>query len=84
MTILSSNKGKINEVDIQKFNEEYPRLVVEKANQFHDRFIVIDDKELYHLGASIKDLGKKCFGINRIEDKVMLDNSKKEITRCIS
>ena len=69
VTILSSNKGKINEVDIQKFNEEYPRLIVEKTNKFHDRFIVIDDKELYHLGASIKDLGKKCFGINKIEDK---------------
>ena len=41
---------------------------VAKANKFHDRFIVIDNKEMYHLGASIKDLGKKCFRINRIED----------------
>ena len=38
------------------------------TNEFHDRFIIIDDKEMYHLGASIKDLGKKCFGINKIED----------------
>lgn len=68
-TILSSSKGKINEVDIQKFNEEYPKLIVEKTSKFHDRFIVIDNEELYHLGASIKDLGNKCFGINKIEDK---------------
>ena len=39
-----------------------------KTNKFHDRFILIDGNEMYHLGASIKDLGKKCFGINRIED----------------
>lgn len=39
---------------------------------FHDRFIVIDNKEMYHLGASIKDLGKKCFGINKIEDREII------------
>ncbi len=38
------------------------------TNKFHDRFIVIDNKELYHVGASLKDLGKKCFAISRIED----------------
>ena len=58
----------IKQIDIQKFNKEYPILKVAKTNKFHDRFIVIDNKEMYHLGASIKDLGKKCFGINKIED----------------
>lgn len=66
--ILTSNKSNIQNIDIQKFNKEYPILKVAKTNKFHDRFIVIDNKEMYHLGASIKDLGKKCFGINRIED----------------
>ena len=44
------------------------RNEIAKTNKFHDRFIIIDDKEMYHLGVSIKDLGKKCFGINKIED----------------
>lgn len=66
--ILTSNKSNIENLDIQKFNKEYPVLKVAKTNKFHDRFIVIDNKEMYHLGASIKDLGKKCFGINKIED----------------
>lgn len=66
--ILTSDKSNIEKIDIQKFNKEYPVLKVAKTNKFHDRFIVIDNKEMYHLGASIKDLGKKCFGINRIED----------------
>ncbi len=68
VVILTSDKSNIDNLDIKKFNKEYPILKVAKTNRFHDRFIVIDNKEMYHLGASIKDLGKKCFAINRIED----------------
>ncbi len=68
VAILTSEKSNIQKIDIQKFNKEYPILKVAKTNKFHDRFIIIDNKKLYHLGASIKDLGKKCFGINKIED----------------
>ena len=68
VAILTSNKSNIQNIDIQKFNKEYPILKVAKTNKYHDRFIIIDNKEMYHLGASIKDLGKKCFGINKIED----------------
>lgn len=71
--ILTSEKSNISKLDVQKFNKEYPVLKVAKTNRFHDRFIIIDSKELYHCGASIKDLGKKCFGINRIEDKNIID-----------
>lgn len=68
VVILTSNKSSIENLDINKFNKEYPTLKVAKTDKFHDRFIVIDNNEMYHLGASIKDLGKKCFGINKIED----------------
>ena len=66
--ILTSEKSKMESLDVKKFNKEYPILKISRTNKFHDRFIVIDNKEMYHLGASIKDLGKKCFGINKIED----------------
>ena len=68
VVILTSDKSNIQKIDIQKFNKEYPLLKIGKTNKFHDRFIIIDNKEMYHLGASIKDLGKKCFGINKIKD----------------
>ena len=71
--ILTSDKSNIQQIDIQKFNKEYPILKVAKTNKFHDRFIVIDNGEMYHLGASIKDLGKKCFGINKIEDVEIIE-----------
>lgn len=70
--ILTSKKSNIEDLDIKKFNKEYPMLSVSKTNKFHDRFILIDNKEMYHLGASIKDLGKKCFGINKIEDQQII------------
>ena len=68
VTILTSGKSNISKLDIQKFNKEYPTLEISKSNKFHDRFIVIDNKEIYHVGASLKDLGKKCFAISKIED----------------
>ena len=73
VVILTSDKSNIETLDIKKFNKEYPTLKVAKTNKFHDRFIVIDNKEMYHLGASIKDVGKKCFGINKIEDKQIIE-----------
>ena len=73
VTILTSNKSNIETLDIKKFNKEYPTLKVAKTNKFHDRFIIIDKKEMYHIGAYIKDLGKKCFEINKIEDKEIIE-----------
>ena len=71
--IMTSNKSNIENIDVKKFNKEYPILKVAKTDKFHDRFIIIDNKELYHCGASIKDLGKKCFAINKIEDISIID-----------
>ena len=73
VVILTSDKSNIENLDIKKFNKEYPMLKVSKTNKFHDRFIVIDNKEMYYLGASIKDLGKKCFGINKFEDVEIIE-----------
>ena len=76
VTIITSNKSNIQGLDIEKFNKEYKTLKLIKSDKFHDRFIMIDDNIMYHLGASIKDLGKKCFAINKIED---LENIRKII-----
>jgi len=67
--ILTSKKSNIQNIDIQKFNKEYPTLKVARTDKFHDRFMLLDNKEMYHLGASIKDLGKKCFAISKVENE---------------
>ena len=68
VVILTSSNTTISKLDVTKFNKQYPTLKVATTNNFHDRFILIDGTELYHCGASLKDLGKKCFAINKIED----------------
>lgn len=77
VVILTSEKSNISKLDIQKFNKEYSNLKLAKTNKFHDRFIAIDNKELYHIGASLKDLGKKCFAISKIEDSEYLEKISK-------
>ena len=57
---------------INKYNNQYHNVTIKINNSFHDRFIIIDNKVLYHCGASFKDLGKKCFAINKIDDKEIL------------
>lgn len=71
--ILTSPNTYIKPIDIEKFNKEYPTLKIQKTNRFHDRFIIIDRKELYHCGASIQDLGTKCFAINKLEDTSLIE-----------
>ena len=65
--ILTSPNTTISKLDVTKFNKQYPTLKVATTSNFHDRFILIADIELYHCGASLKGLGKKCFAINKIE-----------------
>lgn len=82
VVILTSQNYNLSKLDINKFNKQYPTLKVAITNKFHDRFIVIDNKELYHCGASLKDLGKKCFAINKMEDVNFLKNIEKCIKLC--
>ena len=77
--ILTSQNCSITKLDVKKFNEQYPILKIAKTDKFHDRFIIIDNKYLYHCGASLKDLGKKCFGINKIEGLDFIENVNKMI-----
>lgn len=67
--IYTAGKGSLTDKDGEIFNTQYPKLSVKIMPNFHDRFLIIDDTEIYLLGASIKDAGKKSFGIVKIENK---------------
>ena len=68
VTIYTVRRTRLASQDIANFNSQYPTLTVNYTGVFHDRFLITDDEIAYHIGASIKDAGKKCFGISRIED----------------
>lgn len=72
--VATASKGNLSTKDIAKFNAQYPKLLVKITTDFHDRFLIIDKTEVYHIGASIKDAGKKSFGITKIEDKDLIKN----------
>ena len=65
--IVTSGNGNLTDKDIAKFNSQYPKLAVKISKDFHDRFFIIDRNEVYHIGASIKDAGKKSFGITKLD-----------------
>ena len=69
VTIYTFSNTRLSQRDIATFNAQYPNLKVKYMTAFHDRFLILDDAIGYHIGASIKDAGKKCFAITLIQDK---------------
>ncbi len=66
-TIYTKGISKQLQLDLQKHNSQYPEIRVIEFTEAHDRFLILDEKELYHLGASLKDLGKKWFAFSKME-----------------
>jgi len=67
VTVFTKKITKILEQDLEKHNTQYPKVEINKFSKAHDRFLIIDGKHLYHLGASLKDLGKKWFAFSKME-----------------
>ncbi len=65
--IYTKNITKQLKLDLDKYNAQYKRIEIKKFNQAHDRFLIIDNKEVYHFGASLKDLGKKWFAFSKFD-----------------
>lgn len=70
--IYTVKRTKLTEKDIENFNMQYPHLEVKYTGVFHDRFLILDDNKAYHIGASLKDAGKKCFAISLLEDGAII------------
>ncbi|MDK2826997.1 MAG: hypothetical protein PWQ44_2177 [Methanolobus sp.] len=67
VTIFTKTISKQLALDLKKFNSQYPAIEIRKSNNSHDRFMIIDDKTVYHFGASLKDLGKKWFAFSKMD-----------------
>ena len=71
VTIYTDPKTKLTSQDVQNFNAQYPSLTLNYTTKMHDRFMIIDNKILYHIGASLKDLGKKCFAFEILDSSII-------------
>ncbi len=80
IVIISKN---IDEISKEKYEKQYSNVSFLYSDSFHDRFIIIDEKVLFSCGSSFKDLGKKCFGINKINDEGIISNLMNEIKKLL-
>lgn len=69
VTVYTHQRTRLSNIDVANFNAQYPALEVKYTSVFHDRFLILDGKTSYHIGASLKDAGKKTFGITLINDE---------------
>lgn len=70
VTIYTQKISRQLELDTEKFNAQYGPLSLKKLSASHDRFLILDQKEMYHIGASLKDLGKKIFAFSKMDNEV--------------
>ena len=67
MKIYTKTISKQLKLDLEKHNAQYPKIDIEIFDLSHDRFLIIDEKDIYHFGASLKDLGKKWFAVSKMD-----------------
>lgn len=79
VTVYTQQRTRLTSIDVNNFNAQYPALKVEYTGRFHDRVLILDRKTAYHIGASLKDAGKKTFGITFIND----EGITKDILQCL-
>ena len=74
VTVYTHQNTKLTDIDLINFNSQYPDLLVKYTNAFHDRFLILDREIAYHIGASLKDTGKKAFEVTLINDKKITED----------
>jgi hypothetical protein len=82
VTLLSKSKSSQLDLDLKKANEQYGNFEWREFNKSHDRFLIIDQNEVYHLGASLKDIGKKWFAFSKL-DKLSMESMLNSILEVI-
>ena len=69
--IIYTKSTRVLQLDLERHNSQYPHIQIKELRDSHDRFLIIDQKELYHVGASLKDLGKKWFAFSKLDDTML-------------
>ena len=83
VSLLSKDKSAQLDLDLKKANAQYGNFAWQQFDKSHDRFLIIDQNEVYHLGASLKDLGKKWFAFSKL-DKLCVESLLNPIAEEIS
>ena len=79
--LITRKNNELSKLDISKYQEQYNNLKIIYNNTFHDRYIILDNTTVYHLGTSINHAGSKTFGINILTDEFVIDNLINKISK---
>ena len=71
--LITYPSAPLNSLDLHVFESQYGPVEICRSNDFHDRFLIIDDNTIYHIGASLKDAGKRTFGMTLLNDNALKD-----------
>ena len=77
--IYTKTVSKQLQLDLKKHNEQYAPIEIKLLKEAHDRFLIVDDREVYHIGASLKDLGKKWFAFSKFDKEGLALLSKLDV-----
>jgi len=83
IVLITSNKSRLEDVIISKFNKQYNKLKVVRNNKLHDRYIIIDRKNVYHIGTSLNHVGEKMFSLNKLDDEIIKETLINYVTLII-
>ncbi|MBQ2872434.1 MAG: ORF6N domain-containing protein [Bacilli bacterium] len=81
VTLITTRNNYLTKIDIEKYNSQYNNLKIIYNNTFHDRYLILDNKIIYHMGSSINYAGSKTFSINKLEDKIVIISLINEIKK---
>ena len=73
VTLITKNNNNLTTIDISKYNQQYNNLKITYNNTFHDRYLILDNQIVYHLGTFINYAGNKTFSINKLEDIIVIN-----------
>ncbi len=84
VTLITQRRTRLTKTEIDKYNAQYNNLTVIKDSSFHDRYLIIDNQDIYHLGASINHAGNKVFSINKLQDEDIITLLKDKVNQIIN
>ena len=83
ITLITRDSNRLSNIEIEKYNKEYNNLKVVRNNSFHDRYFILDRKEIYLLGSSINNIGDKTSMIIKLEDKLIIETLLENVENII-
>ena len=77
--LYTSKKSNLSKAEVDAFNQQYGKLIININDVFHDRFIILDNKEIFHLGTSLNFVGKKAFAITKMDSDLFIPIVKNKL-----